>query len=69
MASLLEDNEKSEMEIDSQTESHGVKNSKSNLNDLANNLASNLVIEGKTLILQILLINKSLIFLLKNPAC
>jgi hypothetical protein len=37
------------MEIDSQTESHGVKNSKSNnLNDLANNLASNLVIEGKT---------------------
>jgi hypothetical protein len=32
------------MEIDSQTESHGVKNSKSNLNDLANNL----VIEGKT---------------------
>ena len=57
------------MEIDSQTESHGFKNSKSNLNDLANNLASNLVIEGKTLIFQILLINKSLIFLLKNPVC
>jgi hypothetical protein len=57
------------MEIDCQTESHGVLNSKSNLNDLANNLASNLVIEGKASIFQIKLINKSLIFLLKNPAC